>query len=702
MILSLDLFNANLKIPFVYSGDGLLHSELIKSVLDNGWYLNNKFTGAPYSQEMFDFPFSDALLFTIIKIIGLIFNDYALTLNIFYLLGYILSSITAMIVLRHFKVSYWPSLMVSILFAFLPYHFLRLYHLHLSEYFMIPLIVMVIIWSCRNGEIIFFKNNNDKLRFKIKSRIAISSIIICLLTASSGVYYAFFACALLGICLVFSLFLENRIQRVISIILLIVTICFGILINISPTLINNAINGKNVETASRAPADSDMYGLKISHLIIPSTDHGIEIVKKIKDRFIQYPLSSEGSAYIGLFGVLGFCLLLLWLIKPKLNNYKGSILDSLALLNISAILLATVGGFGSLFALVISPQIRAYNRISVFIAFISLFALGIIFDYLLKKYKRSKLTYSTIVFFICLIITIGMLDQTDKLYIPNYKLIEEEFKTDGDFIKNIEEQLAPNSMIFQLPYVAFPESPPINRMTDYEHFKGYLHSDTLRWSYGSMKGRSYAEWLKDVSQQNTEVMIEKLSFAGFSGIYIDRFAYEDGGAAIEKELTKLLNQQPLESNNNRRIFYNLSSYNIILKSKYSNDELNNLESNLVYPVLFEWKSSSLEGTKENNWRWLSNEAELEVNNTSDVEKEILIEMGLETGFDESSSLRIESDLLNDSIEINSLGNLYYKKIKVPPGKHIISFYSDAKRIEAPLDTRVLIFKVTNFHWSVIN
>src|SRR5690606_17161453 len=135
--------------------------------------------------------------------------------------------------------------------------------------------------------------------------------------------------------------------------------------------------------------------------------------------------------------------------------------NSLVLLNISAVLLATIGGFGSIFALLISPQIRAYNRISVYIAFISLFALAVLIDLLIKKYNKSKLHYTAMVGVICILIIIGILDQTDRSLIPNYQLLKEEYLNDREFVGNIESSVPESSIIYQLPYVPFPENPPV-------------------------------------------------------------------------------------------------------------------------------------------------------------------------------------------------------------------------------------------------
>ena len=67
-----------------------------------------------------------------------------------------------------------------------------------------------------------------------------------------------------------------------------------------------------------------------------------------------------------------------------------------------------------------------------------------------------------------------------------------------------------------------------------------------------------------------------------------------------------------------------------------------------------------------------------------------------TGYSELSNLTIESNLVNESLEINNSGYSYEKEITVPPGSHAIKFSCDAKRIDAPTDPRYLVFRIANF------
>lgn len=74
-----------------------------------------------------------------------------------------------------------------------------------------------------------------------------------------------------------------------------------------------------------------------------------------------------------------------------------------------------------------------------------------------------------------------------------------------------------------------------------------------------MKGRPADLFFRALANAPLERQIEVARKIGFSGIYIDRRGYADGGAAIESELTRLLGGPPdLISDNKRQIFYELT------------------------------------------------------------------------------------------------------------------------------------------------
>jgi phosphoglycerol transferase len=252
-------------------------------------------------------------------------------------------------------------------------------------------------------------------------------------------------------------------------------------------------------------------------------------------------------------------------------------------------------------------------------------------------------------------------------------------------------------MIFQLPYVEFPENPPVYQMPDYEHFRPYLHSKTLRWSYGAIKERDNARWQMSTANLPTDQFLDAISAAGFSGVYLDRGGYADNGADMEAKLRNVLRIEPMASPNGRMVFFNLGEYNSKLAQRYGGD-LESKRKMLLHPLTAEWTGgfSDLESSGDLSWRWCSSEGELVLNNTLNEERKIKLEMGLATGYEEPANLSLAGPSLWEKLRVNMKPTVYSKTITVPPGRHIIRFVCDAKPVHAPSDNRSLVFKVMDF------
>jgi hypothetical protein len=114
--------------------------------------------------------------------------------------------------------------------------------------------------------------------------------------------------------------------------------------------------------------------------------------------------------------------------------------------------------------------------------------------------------------------------------------------------------------------------------------------------------------------------------------------------------------------------------------------------------LLEWGDGffTLEKTLDNTWRWCSSEGTLIINNTSDKDRRFIMTADFFTGYPKLSNLKIEGALFNENLKINNSGYHYQKEIIITPGSHAIKFSCDAERVDAPADSRYLVFRIANF------
>jgi len=553
------LWQIDLSIPFGYlqEGDFFQISRFTKGIIEEGWYLSNPFLGAPYGATLYDFP-GDNLVAVFMKLLSLGTADYARVMNLYTLLTYPLTVVTSVFVFRRFQISTVPTVVGSLLFAFLPYHFWRYGHPSLASYYLVPLLVMVALWVCLGRP--FFSAVEENGRRTRHWRRGLASSAICLLMASQISYYPFFGAFILLTAGAFGSGQQCSIWPLVRGSAFAGLLLIGVIINLAPTIQYTAEHGRNLSVANRLPAEAEYHGLKIIHLLLPASAHRSTLLEALKNDYNQSaPLVDENhTASLGLVGSLGFLILIGWLLCGCPARTRPSLLSSLSILNLSALLLGTIGGFGAMFAYFISPQIRAYNRISVYIAFFSLFTVVWLCEQVATDWVKTRVQTSLFRAGMAGLLCLGVWDQSIPALVPDSAAAAPAYAADAAFVQRIEAVLPNNAMIFQLPYVPFPEHGPVHQMQDYAHFRPYLHAKTLRWSYGAMTGREPAARRHQMAERPVPEMIRLLHRTGFRGIYIDRNGYVDHGTALEAELLQVLQTTPVVSANGRMAFFPLA------------------------------------------------------------------------------------------------------------------------------------------------
>lgn len=701
----LKLRQSNLwSIPWGYSGDAFIYSYIIKSVITKGWFWTNDSLSMPGVLLFRDYPYPDNIQFLFIRVIGWFTGNYARTMNVFYLLTYPLTTACTLYVLRRFSVSYVPAVMVSLLYNFSYYHIHRgIHHMMYGTYYMVPLMVMVMLWVLSGELQLKATDGSDEAR-KSHKRKMIIAVLICLFVGSTGcAYYPFFAVALFVIVGLVMVFRQRSVRALALPGVLAAVVFSALLLNITPTLLFRIQYG-SVGLGKRNPAESEIYGLKVSQLLLPINEHRIKGLNKFREKYNRLsPLNTEnGAASLGLIGSAGFLALIGCLFLYRKSHSLGgptgadenrslpSLLDNLSILNGWAVLVATIGGFGAVFAYLISPQIRSYNRMSAYIAFFSFFAVALMLDALSKKYFQTRLKRGLFYGLIVFLTFFGLLDQTPKVPAIDYKWTTEAYHHDREYFKQIESVMPDNAMIFQLPVYSFPED------INYDHMRGYLQSDKLRWSAGAMKDRQIYIWQKTVENKPVPEMLEELAIFDFGGIYIDRATPTPIPPKFEEQISALLCQQPLVSPNGRMAFYSLLEYKAKIQEGVSKDELAERARRYLHPFNLVWKKdfSQMEGAQEKNWHWSGPSGELHIENTSDFPREVTMEMSIDSP--KGGTLRVEGDIISEIFKVTPEPAQWNKTIVVPPGKHVIKFTCDATPIYAPPDPRVFVFRINDF------
>ena len=696
----LKIWYMKFSIPLAYQGDGLATAYLVKTIKEFGWWFQNSRVGAPFGGTSYDFSafYFDSFNFFIFKIIVIFVKNWGKAINIFYIFLFPLTALTSHYVMGTLKINFYISMLSSIYFTFLQYRFLRgTSHLFLSTYYLIPLITLLFYWLYTDCDILdmkkdFFKNKKN-----------IFSIVLLVLLSLSGIYYAFFSCFFLVIIYLIKVNKNNmiKISKKFGLIFVVIFIT-GFLVYI-PGILYTLKVGTNLESPQRHVYETELYAFRISKLFISQKIFYLKggYFEKIQEgikNYFNFIKDSEGMEYLGIIGIIGF-IYLLWIIlkKEKTNN---NLINLLALLNITGVLLGVASGFATIFSILVSAQIRAYNRISVFIAYFCILTMAMKINDLIKgKNKKLWVPLLSILFLFSIWEQIPF--ASGITYADSTKKYKDKFDSDKTFILQIEKILGNDGMIFQLPYYKFPEMGNVKDLGDYEMFKGYLFSDNIKWSYGGYKGRNSDLWNRYITSLSVKEMLEKISIVGFNGIYIDRKAYtKNEYTKLENEISDIIKEKAYISNNKDLVFFNLTNYSNNLKNKYSKEQLEK-EKNKVLKVLIIsegfYESEQLENRK---WKWMEAKSNIIIENNENKNINYVLKSVVFSEYPENSNLIVEFNGKKYKYLVNNKGTILNLSFKLIKGKNIIKLSTDAKRVDSDPDTRKLYLRFENIKENI--
>lgn len=511
--------NFDFDIYSSFQGDGTLLSAIIKSIQENGiagiWF-NNRL-GVPEVSAFIDWPVIDLLMSLIIWCIS-VFTDSTPRIQYVYLLiTFVLDALSMALLLRKLKINYETSFVISILFSVAPFHFFRyLEHATLSNYMSFALSVYLAL------NILNIVEEKQKDKWKIW----VCGILIGI---GYGYYYAFGLIVIAVAYFMRFLKLDNK-KDILNQLWIGILVLITILLSLLPRLIYSVVNGSNQIVGKRSYIEQEIYGLKIIQLLLPPSYSRFSVLSSLNQEYsTKAPLVTENaSASLGLIASIGFLILCVAMMisftsNKKKDQSKWILIDFLSLSTLVLVLMGSIGGFGEIFNYFITAQIRCYNRCSIYIAGFSLIIVACFLDSIRKK----KAWISMIA---CgMVLMIGLADQfkiPDNNSQNSLKTTQKQYEK---FFSQVENELEKDTMVYQLPHTDFPE---VSAAYDYKHFIGYLFTDTLRWSYGGIKGRNLAAGALNVDEGMSYSFLSKIKNAGFGAVYIDLSGYEDGGNQV--------------------------------------------------------------------------------------------------------------------------------------------------------------------------
>ena len=581
-------------IPLTCSGgDDTSFLSEVKMMKEGGFRPQSSSLGAPYGTDRsvmvstylkMDVSF---LAWFYVKLTGSI----GAAINLAYFTVLFLTAIISYLVLCSRKIRPAFAAAGGLTYAFLPYMFLRkIGHLMLSAYQFVPLAVLLCIWLFEDDR--FLKFRRDFFRY----RRNLLAILFAGLIASNGIgYYPFFSCIILLAAGLSKSLKDRRFSGFAAALKQTGLIAGWMALFLSPFIRICLTEPERLGENARQIGDVEQFAMKLVRLFIPVFGSGIG---RLDAKFAEYGAvqlanwSAEATEYIGLMGTIGFIILIIVLLTGTVRTSPFYELVLLSELDIVMILYGVIGGFSAFVFLFVTMSVRCTNRISVFIAFVCIYAFCFVMDRLCESAERkpyrttapgsSRVRVSEGKSLPVLIglyaaffaITAAGLGIQIRGWSYSNEDFAESYELRDRYFRQIEEMLPDGAMVYELPYCAYPEGGVAGQMNADMQFFGYLHTDTVKWSYGALQGEKADRLNAYLCTLPPRSLVRALCFSGFQGLYLNRLGYssETDFEALTDELARELGTEAFVSEDGRMFFFDLTGYGEKLRASCTEKE----------------------------------------------------------------------------------------------------------------------------------
>jgi phosphoglycerol transferase len=687
--LALELWNADLTLPLDDRRNDVTANLMVaKSAIHDGWFLVNDQLGAPFHQDLRDYPSWTVwdLHFGAIKALGLVDSNPVTALNLYFLITFPLAGIAAFLVLRRLEVSPPSAAACAVLFAFLPDHFTHgEAHIGVAAYFVVPAGAYLAL-AILSGWTLFARRANGTGPLRWASKVTLSTVALCLMIALADEYYTAFTIVLVAVFGVVRSIGQGRWRPLATAGLVVLILGATFAAHLTPTIIYRAENGANpVGAGVRPPFESEIHSTNLARLVLPVSEHRVEPLAEITRRYDEHsPIGGEGTTYhLGLIASLGFLLLLLLPVAAIAGRLRGTLADTrmrqASGAAVTLFLLGTTGGFSALIANLLTGQLRSWGRVSVFIGFFALIAVAVLLDRLRDRLAPVRRGRELFLVVLVAVVTIGFLDQTTPGFVPDYEAQRAQRESRAALVDEIEARI-PQGQVLELPARPFPEyfDPTNSAQIDYDPALPYLDSETLAWSYGAMRGRP-EDWLGSLEGLSTDYVLTAAATAGFDGVWVDHLADARSVGEIDAAIARLTSTAPLESADGRYSFSELSGLAGRIRALIPPSSWAEIHQAALQPPVPTWDGGFYDQQLSDGtpYRWVGSEATLELENQLETTRSVVLRARAESPVRPSMLVVTLPDGEERTFGITPAGTGIDLEFELPPGTSEVRFSTDA-------------------------
>jgi len=507
--------------------DTNFHLAMIKIAQEGEWPLvgevNSASLGAPFTGNQNDFPINNRT-YWLAGYFARIFGLFP-AVNMMMIGFHLLAAFSFYVAARLWRVSRLYAWSFAVVYSALPQFSFSFEYFGVLSFGLLPLQLYVCWYIATVQKISLYSQ-----RFRL-------ALVIGLLSGALNIYWVYLFLQLYFLSLIVRFF--RKLPRSISLLLPALATILCVALFSSRHIIYNFKYEKNINAVVRNYRSTEIFALRPIDMLIPAPQHAFGIMKSIHNKCHEYALLAveRDFAYSGLLATFGLGFLAINSFKRQMRGRALS-LPFMALVWIVAY--STFGGLNAILSVFADfYKIRGTARYSIAIGSIGLLYCVFISDRLTRNWKLpAKFVVLSLIGLIGIGDQIGLSYTASRAHFSGDKL-RLSIGSDKQLVERLESGLPPNSMLFMLPVMPYPEYGwSMHQLQDYDPFIPFFYSTHLRYSFGSNKGRQGADWQLDVQKLSAGEMAKTLESYGFAGILLNRKGYQDRGEALLAELAQ--------------------------------------------------------------------------------------------------------------------------------------------------------------------
>lgn len=503
-------------------GEGDMLSTYV-NVANWGWLSFERTTrfGYPLGMDLNVFPSLDITQNVFSAFVSTAAHNPFIGINLLLALTFPLVAALAYVSIRLTGLQGPLAIALAVAFTIIPYHFDRgLGHTYLATLYgaVTGLILAQLIGM---GRIQGLVTKGTRSR-RVRNALLLAGLIV--LTAWSGVYYAAFGLLLMGAAVFYRIALRDSVLKTCWSLVPPVATALLAVAGAIPALLAIRLAPPFAVLSERMPYESVIFAGNLAIAVLPAPISRLPFLAYYNTRVNEAVGAAPGfeNTAITNFGTW-ITLAALAVVVLALFTRHRKRLGVIAVLGATTVLFFVPWGANYLFAALVTPQIRAWNRLLPTLLLLMLLAAATV----LAKSNWAKRTVIALPIGVMIIAvsTVEVSWPFRTAYADSSRANGEVTQSAVDYTDDINALLPQNCGILQLPSTVYPENGPIRKMNDYDHFWASIVDDQKSWSYGAVKSTRAGAWLQALPEIPNIKQLELLARAGFCGIHLDTRAF---------------------------------------------------------------------------------------------------------------------------------------------------------------------------------